>query len=525
MDSNVRLLTLPCGSLCRSDLLDARYARGVSEPSRHDDSWRQSVLSVAEGPHFPRHSKDRRSPSEKDLHRIVYSGYIQRLSGVTQVVTPGTDNPALHSRSVHSAKVAYLAKSIATNMIRHSNEGLTTRDGAKIADVISLHGGLDIPACEAAGWAHDIGHPPFGHIGEHIIDKWLRESDEAANGFEGNAQTFRALVRLDRKGPDSLGLELTNVALAAVQKYPWLRDINDPRRADKFGSYITEEADLKRARAWFTESCATTAEIPDRTFMQSLEASVMDVADDITYAMHDLQDFILAKVLSPLAVARDLRTASDRFKSTFEDDDRRNLLPQGPRTFIEDARKLRTRYAQYFDETLYKDSLDWAATFLSSLDVQEGEDPDAIASVRGLIAERIGSLVDAVEIFSTPAWPAGPAVNLEQETWHKVQVLKRITRAYVIETPLIGLHQAAQHTAMTELLQGLEQWCARDESGRSLPLALRAHLRLNRSIAGDPATKDVTRRSIVDYCCGLTDEQAYQLAGIIQGHKIPRVTR
>jgi dGTPase len=74
---------------------------------------------------------------------------------------------------------------------------------------------------QAAATAHDLGHPPFGHLGERVLDRLARERFGLADGFEGNAQTFRVLTELEVLGPGSQGLNLTAATRAAVLKYPW----------------------------------------------------------------------------------------------------------------------------------------------------------------------------------------------------------------------------------------------------------------------------------------------------------------
>jgi dGTPase len=133
---------------------------------------------------------------------------------------------------------------------------------------------------EAACLAHDLGHPPFGHLGEEVLDELMR-SDRGSDpeGFEGNAQTFRVLTKLALRFDECHGLDLTRATLSSCLKYPWIRDTADPKKKRKCGAYQSEREDLEFARL----GC-------DSEF-KTAEAELMDWADDIAYSVHDLEDF------------------------------------------------------------------------------------------------------------------------------------------------------------------------------------------------------------------------------------------
>jgi len=126
------------------------------------------------------HDADWRSGFWRDRARLIHSPSFRRLQGKTQLFA-GLESDFFRNRLTHSLEVAQIAKTMARR--------LNSSSFAKRPDQ------LDLDLVEFAGLAHDLGHPPFGHTGEKILDELMRD----AGGFEGNAQTLRILTRLEKK--------------------------------------------------------------------------------------------------------------------------------------------------------------------------------------------------------------------------------------------------------------------------------------------------------------------------------------
>lgn len=226
---------------------------------------------------------EQRTAFERDRDRVLYTDALRRLARVTQVVG-AAEGHLFHNRLTHTLKVAQVGRRLAEKLLREQPAAADS------------WGGLSPDVVETAALIHDLGHPPFGHIAEAELDQLARDHGDP-DGFEGNAQSFRIVTRLGaHRDPERsggyVGLNLTRATLNAALKYPWLRDGQHPasKQYRKFGAYRVDQESLRYARS--------AGPSGDR---QSLEAAIMDYADDVAYSVHDLEDFFRAGIV-PVAM-------------------------------------------------------------------------------------------------------------------------------------------------------------------------------------------------------------------------------
>ena len=479
-----------------------------------------------------------------DLERIRFSSYFARLSDVTQVVPRSGVGPVMHNRLTHSLKVSAVARVIAAQLAgheaRHRAHLRGERDDDPTGAIIARLGGCDTVVAQAAAHAHDLGHPPFGHLGERVLDRVARERLGLAEGFEGNAQSFRILTQLDTLGRDFPGLNLTAATRAATLKYPWTRaswiGVTEAQRpvaerprgvgadaahgAEKFSAYALDAREMETALAAFPHISAG---------MQTVECAVMDLADDIAYAVHDLDDFTRAGVLQQAAVAGEFRAwlaDLSRFAHMAPEELAGSGALRVPGHALEQLwRRLALKDAWIADREAFTAAVRRVSAEVGDalLEVPYDGGIDSERAVSDFTRRWIEHLRTSIVVEERPHVRSG-YVRLDQQAWHEVMVLKFVHAHFVLERPELGQPQRGQARVIADLALGFDAWLADPIDAPRAPRrllewvddAVAASFELRRErpdlLSGDTSDAGLRRqgrtRAILDYVASLTDQQA-----------------
>lgn len=247
---------------------------------------------------------DQRDEFERDLSRVIHTAGFRRLQTKTQVI--GISEGDFHrTRLTHSLEVAQIGGGLVKVIGRRGNVPRTLLPSTSLISTVCL--------------AHDIGHPPFGHSGEVALNYCMRQQ----GGFEGNGQTLRLLSLLEAHSPGH-GLNLCRRTLLGVLKYPVVYDrvvrMDNPP-AVPHGTplslsywkppkcYLATEAGVvdwileplpaeDKKRFISLDERPPTMQEHGKPTHKSFDASIMEIADDIAYGIHDLEDAIALDLVS-----------------------------------------------------------------------------------------------------------------------------------------------------------------------------------------------------------------------------------
>jgi len=403
---------------------------------------------------------DQRTAGQRDRDRILYSLAFRRLANVTQVVGP-LEGHVFHNRLTHSLEVAQIARRLAEEFLRKHPESESA---------------IDVDVVECAGLAHDLGHPPFGHAAEEELNS-IGSTCGLADGFEGNAQTFRIVTRLAELNPGcQRGLDLTRASLNAILKYPWVLADKPPKiKKQKFGSYDSDKQTLGFARKLGppgTERC--------------VEAQIMDLADDIAYSVHDIDDFYRAGLLPIDQLVGDTNTFLE-FLSQWKDPH------DGPHLAVDDVRRLKNLLE------LVRLGLPYRGTRAQRV------------GLRAFTSNQLGHFVSAVSLKRDTAtqW----RVSIEPTRQLEIDFLKHLVWVFVIANPRLASVQAGHRRIVRDLVSFYS-----DAIERGKPDVLPPFFQEDAETLG--GNKAEAARLAIDIVASLADEQATRLARRVSGYDI-----
>ena len=408
---------------------------------------------------------DHRSPYERDRTRVIHCPAFRRLQRKTQIL--GTDEGDFHrTRLTHSLEVASIGCSIA----RHFT---TTHQNNMVSDLFP-----DDDLMSVICLLHDIGHPPFGHGGEVALNYMMRHH----GGFEGNAQTLRLLTKVEMSY-GAFGLDLTRRALLGILKYPtpWsaVVAVELPKVKESFNRTI-------RINDWLPPKAYFDSEQPeidwilscfnpeDRSRFQSLktnpgkkkhgkaayhsfDCSIMDIADDIAYGVHDLEDAIHLRLIHRQHL--DTTQFHDLLKAT--------QLTQHPNQLLD----------KLFDKALH--------------------------IRKQAIGEMVNYFITATEVIITHPEFENPLlkynITLRPEAMALLDYLMQSIYRYVIDSQEARTFEYGGQTVVQRLFEALS----------SNPGSLLDNK--NRDLVLEATDEASSRRVVCDYIANMTDEYAYRM--------------
>jgi dGTPase len=437
--------------------------------TEHEDCWQQRLLGEDK-----QRRNDHRSPYQRDRGRILHSAAFRRLQAKTQVLGIGM-NDFYRTRLTHSLEVSQIGTGITAQLRRKYPELKYLLNSMSLIESICL--------------AHDIGHPPFGHGGEVALNYMMRHH----GGFEGNGQTFRILTRLEPYTP-SWGMNLTRRTLLGVMKYPATHGqlFVDQHRPDIANHRQLKPSEWPPVKGLFdddkpivdwvldslsesdrqlfitSEQNHTHANYPHlKTRYKSFDCSIMELADDIAYAVHDLEDAIVMGIVNQHQWQRDVVEQLTEIKDQW----------------------LISEMAQIGDKL-----------FSHEHHLRK----DAIGTL-------VNGFVTAIGISANPQFEQDLLkynAELEPDFASALHVLKQLVFKYVIRKPEIQMLEYKGQQIVMELFEAFSS-----DPERLLPLNTRERWLAECNKNNNPM------RVIADYISGMTDEFAGRLHQQLFGSK------
>ena len=330
---------------------------------RHEDKTLASFAqksSATRGRLHAQPSHRWRSEYQRDVARIIHSAAFRRLEYKTQVFLNGTGDH-YRTRLTHTMEVASISRTLARAL------------------------GLNEDLAEAVALAHDLGHSPFGHSGEETLDRLLKDH----GGFDHNDQSLRVVTCIESPYVDFDGLNLTFDVLEGVQKHATARTAPD------LGDY----------------ACAC------------LEGQIADLADEIAYYAHDLQDGLEAGLIQPSQLS-DVALCADISRAS------------GLDLADTDAKTARLSLARLLSNHLIEDVLEASAARIAETGVQTADDvrrhPDLLIGY----SDRTAAEAKALRSFLYANLYFHPEVNGANQ--RACDMMAAVFDAYIADPSQIG---------------------------------------------------------------------------------------
>jgi dGTPase len=459
---------------------------------------------------------DLRTDFRRDYARLIHSPSLRRLQGKTQLF-PNARDDFVRTRLTHSLEVAQIGKSIA---------GIV--NGNPSAFPFFTNNPIDLDLVEFSCLAHDVGHPPFGHIGEDALDECMASD----GGFEGNAQTLRILSTLEKKellaavkpqhwsaftpivtrqADRRCGLNLTYRSLASVIKYDQKIPARRKRRdgPDK-GYYHFDEDLVEQVRlnvlGHVVDEERKKLGLPFRT----IECSIMDIADDIAYSTYDLEDSLRVDAVTPLSLLDRTRDQELMARVTATINKRiERYYPKTPEPIkMTDVELIvfkffKTLCEEAPDETEWAKDVDDPAQQRSRYVTSVGATARRLRKSGYWRSQFTSGIIDtnlqAIELVPSDLHPALHQIRLKKDRFLEVEVLKVLNFEIVIKSSQLRMAEYRGARIIKDIFEALN-------SPGGDELLPSDHAELFRAFT-NPSDMN---RVICDFIAGMTDRFAME---------------
>jgi dGTPase len=430
-----------------------------------------------------------RSDARRDYARIIHSPAFRRLQGKTQLF-PSDESDFFRNRLTHSLEVAQISKALAIRINSTFSEFKSNP--------------INPDYCEIAGLIHDLGHPPFGHNGEKALDDCMKQH----GGFEGNAQTLRIIMRLEKKECDSdtdihgftdggedqrVGLNLTARTILSALKYDNI--IPESRSEDAQlckGYYHSEAEDINTLK----HKVCCDKHNPFKT----IECSIMDIADDIAYSTYDIEDAFKAGFLTPydilLADDDTLAYIAERLDEKYTKDQiRAELVNLFGSVFVE---QIKTQKEIKKDKEFNARTLD---RLINSYEQNQLLSKDGFFRTE-FTSALVSKFMSGIQLTKYDQnCPAMSYVELNPETRLTVDCMKHLAFYTLINSTKLKVVEYRGYDVVKSIFKALSD--TQKEGWRLLPEDFR-------QMFNKANSKTMKMRIICDFIAGMTDKYAIE---------------